>query len=115
MQSHFVGRRLTKCGVAGFIEKEGVIAATFVDDVISGPQSLAIVLRVSPGLSQSWNSTHNCRIGMFWVKELSDYIELEAFNVHLEQVEVMISIAAHNGGQVIAIEGDFWDTVLHTE
>ena len=71
-----------------------------------------MVQRVSPGPEPAMEFDAQLPNRNVLVEELVDDVELKAFDVHLQEVDVRVSIPAHDGGQVMALEGDYLEIAL---
>jgi len=103
---------LPQPGVACVVENEGEVAVLLVDDAIApsvepgdGPQGLA-------GTEPAMELDAELANGNVLVEELVDDVELEAFDIHFQEVDVRVSISGHDGGQVIALEGYCFEIAL---
>ena len=103
---------LPQLGETSFVENESEIAVLFVNNAVAvavepgnGPKGLAWP---EPAMEFDAQLTN----GNVLVEELIDDVELEAFDVHLQEVDMGVSIPVHDGGQVITLEGDYLEITL---
>ena len=103
---------LPQLGETRFVKNEGKVAVPLVNNVIAvavepgdSPKSLAW-----PEPAMEFDAQLANRNVL--IEELVDDVELKAFDVHLQEVDVRVSIPAHDGGEVIALEGDYFEIAL---
>ena len=108
----FEGSDSGEFGETRFVENEGEVAVSLVNNAIAfsvepcnRPKCLAWP---EPAMEFDAQLTNRNVL----VEELVDDVELKAFDVHLQEVDVRVSVPAHDGGQVVALKGDYLEVAL---
>ena len=84
-----------------------MVAAALMDDTVAGLiescDGLESDSRPEPGMKLDAELSNRDA----FVKELVDNLVLEAFNIHLQQIDRGIAILVHNSCQIPAVKRDF--------